>query len=60
MLVRKIRGQEKLSKIIMPVSEIEMVKRLGIPLEQYVKQMLLMIAKERRWKWYLEQLKEKK
>jgi hypothetical protein len=59
MLVRKIRGQEKLSKIIMPVSEIEMVKRLGIPLEQYVKQMLLMIAKERRWKWYLEQLKEK-
>lgn len=57
MFVRKIRGQEKISNVVMSVSEVEMVKRLGIPLEQYVKKMLLKIAKERRWKWYLNKEK---
>lgn len=54
MYVRKIRGQEKIGKVIMSQSEVEVVKRLGISLEDYVKKMLLMIAKERRWKWYFK------
>jgi hypothetical protein len=58
MYVRKIRGQEKISNVIMSKSEVEVVKRLGISLEDYVKKMLVMIAKERRWKWYLN--KERK
>lgn len=59
MYVRKIPGQEKLSKIIMSASEVEVVKRLGIPLQEYVEKRLLQIAKERRWKWYLKQQEKK-
>jgi hypothetical protein len=58
MYVTKIRGQEKISNVIMSKSEVEVEKRLGISLEDYVKKMLVMIAKERRWKWYLN--KERK
>jgi hypothetical protein len=28
------------------------VRRMGIPLEKYIKVHLVRIAKERRWKWY--------
>lgn len=59
MLVRKIRGQEKIGNIVMSVSEVEVVKRLGIPLQKYVEKRLLQIAKERRWKWYLKQQEKK-
>ncbi len=55
MYVRKIRGQEKISNVILSQSEVEVVKRLGISLEDYVKKMLVMIAKERRWKWYFKE-----
>jgi sensor histidine kinase regulating citrate/malate metabolism len=52
MLVRKVRGQDKIGKVIMSQSEMDSVKKLGVPIEVYVKQMLLIIAKKRRWKWY--------
>ena len=52
MLVRKVRGQDKIGKVIMSQSEMDSVKKLGVPIEVYVKQMLLLIAKKRRWKWY--------
>jgi hypothetical protein len=55
MYVRKIRGQEKIGKVILSQSEVEVVKRLGISLEDYVKKMLVMIAKERRWNWYFKE-----
>lgn len=58
MLVRKVRGQDKVGKITITSSEAKFVRFMGLPLEQYVKQMLLKIAKQRRWKWYLN--KEKK
>jgi hypothetical protein len=58
MYVRKIRGQEKISNVIMSQSEVEVVKRLGISLEDYVKKMLVLIAKERRWTWYLNKEKQ--
>ena len=53
MYVRKVRGQDKVGKIFLLKSEVDLIRKLGVPLEQYVKQMLLRIAKERRWKWYL-------
>jgi hypothetical protein len=52
MLVRKVRGQDKVGKIILTRTEVEVVKKKGIPIEEYVKQMLLLIAKKRRWKWF--------
>ena len=52
MLVRKVRGQNKISKIIVSRSEIEVVRRMGVPIEKWVKNMLVFIAKKRRWKWY--------
>jgi hypothetical protein len=54
MLVRKVRGQDKVGKIILTRTEVEVVKKKGIPIEEYVKQMLLLIAKQRRWKWFLK------
>jgi hypothetical protein len=52
MLVRKIRGQNKIGKIIVSRYEIEGARRMGVPIEKWVKNMLVLIAKKRRWKWY--------
>jgi hypothetical protein len=57
MYVRKVRGQDKVGRIILSSSEAASVKRLGIRLEDYVKEMLLIIAKKRRWTWYLNKKK---
>lgn len=57
MYVRKVRGQDKVGKIILTSAQVAIVRKLGIPIEQYVKQMLLQIAKQRRWKWYLNKEK---
>jgi hypothetical protein len=58
MLVRKVRGQNKVGKIIIFASEAAMVRRLGIDLEKYVRERLIFIAKERRWKWYFNKEKQ--
>jgi len=58
MLVRKVRGQNKVGKIILSRSEVESVKRMGVSLEAYVKQRLVQIAKERGWKWYFNEEKK--
>jgi hypothetical protein len=33
--------------------EVEAVRRMGVSLEAYVKEMLVHIAKKRKWTWYL-------
>ena len=58
MYVRKVRGQDKVGKIILTSTEAAVVRKKGVALEDYVKHALLIIAKKRRWKWYLN--KEKK
>ena len=58
MLVRKVRGQNKVGKIILSRSEVELVKRMGVSFEAYVRQRLVQIAKERRWKWYFNEEKK--
>jgi hypothetical protein len=52
MYVRKVRNQNKVSKITLTATEVTLVKKMDISLEKYVKQMLRIIAKQRRWKWY--------
>jgi hypothetical protein len=54
MIVRKVRGQNKVSKITLFPAEVALARRLGIPIEDYIREALLFIAKERKWKWFLE------
>ena len=52
MYVRKVRNQNKVGKIILSKTEADLVRRRGVSLEAYVKQMLVYIAKKRKWTWY--------
>ena len=54
MIVRKRRGKNELMPIQMTQVEAELCRKLGLTLEQFVKEYVIMIAKQRRWKWYLE------
>ena len=53
MIVRKVRGQNKIGTIQLTRVQYEVVLKMGIPIEAYIKQSLILIAKKRRWKWYL-------
>jgi hypothetical protein len=55
MLVTKVRGQNKVGKIIMSKAEFDIVKRLGLSIDDYIKEQLKQIAKQRKWKWYFEE-----
>jgi len=57
MLVLKVRGQDKIDKIIVSMIEAKLAKKMGIPLEKYVKTRLVLIAKKRKWKWYFNKEK---
>ena len=52
MIVRKVRGQNKIKRIILSKTQADDVRRRGISLEEYVKVQLVQIAKKRRWKWF--------
>ena len=52
MYVRKIRNQNKISRIMLSKTEADAVRRHGVSLEEYVKLRLIQIAKERKWKWF--------
>lgn len=52
MIVKKIRGENKLGKVLLSISEIYMAKRMGMSVEQYANIELIAIAKKRRWKWF--------
>lgn len=58
MIVRKRRGKEEIMPIKMTEVEVRLCRKLGLTVEQYVKEYLLMIAKQRRWKWFLERIKD--
>ena len=59
MIVRKVRGQNKLHPIILTKVEYELLKRLGVSVEGYINEQIRMVAKQRRWKWWFEKQKEK-
>ena len=52
MIVRKLRGQNKIGKIIVSETEANIARRMGVALEDYVKNYLAQIAKKRKWKWF--------
>ena len=52
MLVRKVRGEDKVGKIILFAAEVAVVRKMGIPVEKYIEARLVQIAKKRGWKWY--------
>ena len=52
MLVRKVRGEDKVGKVILLAAEVAVVRKMGIPVEKYVAARLEQIAKKRGWKWY--------
>jgi hypothetical protein len=55
MRVRKVRGQDKVGRVILSKAEVDSFTRMGVSIEDYVKIQLYRIAKQRRWKWYLKQ-----
>ena len=57
MLVRKVRNQNKFGKIILSKTEADLIRKMGLKIEDYVKQRLIEIAKERRWKWFFDKEK---
>ena len=52
MIVRKVRGQNKVSKITLTATEVALAKKMGITVEKYANNCLVLIAKKRRWKWF--------
>ena len=52
MYVRKVRNENRVGKITLSASEVELAKRMGISVEKYAKNCLVLIAKKRRWKWF--------
>ena len=57
MLVRKVRNQNKVVKIILTPTEVNLVLKLGLNFEDYVKQALVLIAQKRKWKWFFDKEK---
>jgi hypothetical protein len=55
MIIRKVRGQNKIHPIMMTRSEKETIERMGVSVEEFVEEYLKMIAKERRWHWWFNQ-----
>jgi hypothetical protein len=56
-IVRKVRGQDKVGKIILSATDVKVANMMGVALERYTKEMLSLIAKQRRWKWYFNKEK---
>jgi hypothetical protein len=53
MKVRKVRGEDRVGKIIVSQADVLYAKALGVEIKTYVKRYLEMIATKRRWTWYL-------
>ena len=58
MLVRKVRNQNNFGKIILSKTEADLIRKMGLKIEDYVKQRLIEIAKERKWKWFFNKEKD--
>ena len=52
MIVRKVRGEDKIGKIILMRDEVEIARKMGISVEKYAAERLVQIAKKRKWKWF--------
>jgi len=54
MYVRKVRGQDRVGKITVDATEVALVRKFGLSLQEYVRQHLIFIAKKRKWKWFFK------
>ena len=54
MMVRKVRGENRVGKMTLSATEVELAKKLGMTLEKYALVQLELIAKKRRWKWFFD------
>ena len=54
MYVRKVRGQDRVGKITLDATEVAMVRKLGVSLQEYARQYLIFIAIKRKWKWFFK------
>ena len=52
MKVRKVRGQNKIGKIVLSPTEVAMAKKLGLSIQVYARETLIFIAKKRKWDWF--------
>ena len=52
MRVRKVRNEDRVGKMTLSATEVALAKKIGISVEKYVKNCLVLIAKKRRWKWF--------
>jgi hypothetical protein len=57
MIVKKIRGQNKIGLVIITSAEIASAKRMSIPINDYIKQSIIFIAIKRKWRWYFNKEK---
>lgn len=57
MMVRKVRGENRVGKIILSYSEVLLAEKLGMTVEKYAVKQLELIAKKRRWKWFFDRSK---
>jgi hypothetical protein len=55
MYVRKVKGQDRVGKITLTPTEVAVLKKQGVRIEDYVRHALNIIAKKRRWKWFFNQ-----
>ena len=55
MYVRKIRNENRVGKITLTPTEVALAKKIGISVEKYAKNCLVLIAKKRRWKWFFKE-----
>ena len=55
MIVRKVRNKNEFGKkVILTPLEVDVIKVMDIPAVEYIRESFLLIAKKRKWKWYLE------
>ena len=52
MRVRKVRNENRVGKMTLTATEVAFAKKMGISVEKYAKNCLVLIAKKRRWKWF--------
>jgi len=52
MKVRKVRGQNKIGKIVLSPTEVAVAKKLGLSIQVYARETLIFIAKKRKWDWF--------
>ena len=52
MIIRKVRGQEKIHPVILTQAECTLAKNMGISIDQYVLEAIEKTATRKKWDWW--------